>query len=260
MSLCWRGRDADARGAPDVSLHGRIDDSRGTNREEQMDGQANFHRRTMLAGAAAALLRPARAGAQSASPASSITVATIGDPGSLDPMPFTADLVSEIDQHIHETLYIFDPSLHFHPVLAAALPDTSADGRQYTIRLRTDARFHDGTTMNADDVVASLQRWMRLSPRGRLGGEYVDSVVASTPSSVVMTLKRPYAPMLALLAYPNGAAAIMPKRLASAPDPLKEFVGTGPYKLIEYKPDQYIRLAKVPDYVSPSGSADGYAG
>ena len=75
-----------------------------------------------------------------------------------------------------------------------------------------------------------------------------------------MTLKRPYAPMLALLAYPNGAAAIMPKRLATAPDPLKEFVGTGPYKLIEYKPDQYIRLAKVPDYVSPPGPANGYAG
>ena len=56
-----------------------------------------------------------RAEAQSASPGSSITVATVGDPGSLDPMPFTADLVSEIDQHIHETLYIFDPSLHFFP-------------------------------------------------------------------------------------------------------------------------------------------------
>ena len=32
-----------------------------------------------------------------------------------------------------------------------------------------------------------------------------------------MTLKQPYAPLLALLAYPNGAAAIMPKRLAAAP-------------------------------------------
>jgi peptide/nickel transport system substrate-binding protein len=93
-----------------------------------------------------------------------------------------------------------------------------------------------------------------------LGGEYVDSVAVSSPSSVEMTLKRPYAPMLALLAYPNGAAAIMPKRLATAPDPLKEFIGTGPYKLIEYRPDQYIRLAKVPDYVSPPGLANGYAG
>ncbi len=229
-----------------------------------MHRQARIHRRTLLpwglAAGATALLPWGRAHAQSTSPASAITIATVGDPGSLDPMPFTADLVSEIDQHIHETLYIFDPSLHFFPVLAAALPEVAADGKQYSIKLRTDARFHDGSTMVADDVVTSLQRWMRLSPRGRLIGEYVDSVAASSPSSVVMMLKRPYAPLLALLAYPNGAAAIMPKRLATAPDPLKEFIGTGPYKLIEYKPDQYIRLAKVPDYVSPSGPADGYAG
>jgi peptide/nickel transport system substrate-binding protein len=175
-------------------------------------------------------------------------------------MPFTADLVSEIDQHIHETLYIFNPALEFFPLLAAALPTISTDGKQYTIGLRAGVRFHDGTTMNAGDVVASLQRWMRLSPRGRLGAEYVESVVANGPSTVVMTLKRPYAPMLALLAYPNGAAAIMPKRLATAPDPLREFIGTGPYRLIEYKPDQYIRLAKMPDYISPPGAASGYAG
>ena len=132
-----------------------------------MDRQAKFHRRMLLAGGAATLLPWQHGRAQSTSSASSITVATVGDPGSLDPMPFTADLVSEIGQHIHETLYIFDPSLHFFPVLAAALPDTSADGKRYTIALRTNARFHDGTTMGADDVVASLQRWMRLSPRGR---------------------------------------------------------------------------------------------
>ncbi len=225
-----------------------------------MNQQPKFHRRTLLAAGATTLLPWSHASAQSAPSASVATIATVGDPASLDPMPFTADLVSEIDQHIHETLYIFDPSLHFFPLLASALPDISPDGKRYTINLRTDARFHDGTTMNADDVVTSLQRWMRLSPRGKTVGAYVDSIAASNPTTVVMTLKQPYAPLLALLAYPNGAAAIMPKRLATAPDPLKEIVGTGPYKLIEYKPDQYIRLAKFADYVSPPGPAAGYAG
>jgi peptide/nickel transport system substrate-binding protein len=223
-----------------------------------MEQPATLPRRTVLAAGASAALPWVPARAQST--ASVITIATVGDPGSLDPMPFTADLVSEIDQHIHETLYIFDPGLHFFPLLAAALPEISADGRQYVIKLRTGVRFHDGSTMDAEDVVTSLRRWMRLSPRGRLGGEYVDSVTAQDEGTVVVGLKRPYAPLLALLAYPNGAAAIMPKRLATAPDPLKEFVGTGPYKLIEYKPDQYIRLAKFGDYVSPPGPASGYAG
>jgi peptide/nickel transport system substrate-binding protein len=222
-----------------------------------MDQPALLRRRAVLTAGATALLPWSSTLAQSGSVA---TIATVGDPGSLDPMPFTADLVSEIDQHIHETLFIFDPKLHFFPLLAASLPEISADGKQYHIKLRTDARFHDGTPMAADDVVTSLQRWIRLSPRGKLAGEYVDSITATDPAGILLTLKRPYAPLLALLAYPNGAAAIMPKRLATAPDPLKEFIGTGPYKLIEYKPDQYIRLAKFADYVSPPGPAAGYAG
>ncbi len=222
-----------------------------------MNTLVTLDRRSVLAGAAATLLPTAGPRAQAPTIA---TIATIGDPGSLDPMPFTADLVSEIDQHIHETLYIFDPSLQFHPVLAAAMPEVSPDGRDYTIRLRTDARFHDGTMMNADDVAASLQRWLRLSPRGRLGGEYVETVTAADAATVRLHLKKPYAPLLALLAYPNGAAAIMPRRLATAPDPLREFIGTGPYSLIEYKPDQYVRLAKFPQYASPPGTPNGYAG
>src|SRR5271170_3065876 len=112
-----------------------------------MDRLASPERRLVLAAAASALL-PAGARAQSTSVAN---IATIGDPGSIDPMPFTADLVSEIDQHIHETLFIFDPALNFFPVLAAAMPTIAADGRQYTIPLRTDAMFHDGSTMVADD-------------------------------------------------------------------------------------------------------------
>jgi peptide/nickel transport system substrate-binding protein len=88
----------------------------------------------------------------------------------------------------------------------------------------------------------------------------VESITAGDPATVVLKLERPYAPLLALLGYPNGAPAIMPKRLATAPDPLKEFIGTGPYRLIDYKPDQYIRLAKFADYASPPGPANGYAG
>jgi peptide/nickel transport system substrate-binding protein len=102
-----------------------------------MEQPATLPRRTVLAAGASAALPWVPARAQST--ASVITIATVGDPGSLDPMPFTADLVSEIDQHIHETLYIFDPGLHFFPLLAAALPEVSAAGKQYSIKLRTDA-------------------------------------------------------------------------------------------------------------------------
>lgn len=228
--------------------------------EEPVERLVSPQRRLLLATAGSALLPGIMVRAQTAGGTSVANIATIGDPGSLDPMPFTADLVSEIDQHMHETLYIFDPSLNFLPVLASAMPAISDGGKQYTILLRNDVRFHDGSLMVAEDVVASLLRWVRLSPRGRTIGDYVEAISIPNANTIVIRLKRPYAPLVALLAYPNGAAAIMPKRLATAPEPLKEYVGTGPYRFVEYKPDQYVRVAKFADYVSPPGKPDGYAG
>ena len=73
-------------------------------------------------------------------------------------------------------------------------------------------------------------------------------------------MKQPYSPLLNLLAFPNGSPQIMPKQFATAPDPLKDFIGTGPFKLIEYKPDTWVRVDKFAQYVSPLGKTDGYVG
>ena len=73
-------------------------------------------------------------------------------------------------------------------------------------------------------------------------------------------LSRPYAPLLALLAMNNGAAAILPKAVAASAAPMGDPVGTGPYRFVEHKPDQYIRLARFDGYASPPGAPDGYAG
>jgi peptide/nickel transport system substrate-binding protein len=226
-----------------------------------MDRPSHPRRRFILAApAAAALVRSVPGWAQSAAETSILHVATVGEPGPLDPMAFTADLLSEIDQHIWEGLYIFDPNFHFAPLLASAMPTISHDGKQYVIALRDGVKFHDGSVLSAVDVVASLTRWMNRSPRGRLVQSFTAAIIAPDDRTVRIELKQPYAPLVALLAYPNGAAAIMPRRIAAAADPLKEFVGTGPFKLIEQKPDTYIRLARFDQYASPPGKPDGYAG
>jgi peptide/nickel transport system substrate-binding protein len=131
----------------------------------QLKQERSVRRRALILGSAASTLLPAwRARAQGISV---LNIATSGDPGPLDPTPVTSDLLSEITQLFYETLYIFGPDYGIAPLLAADLPEISEDGRRYVIRLRSGVPFHDGSTMNADDVVASLQRWARLSPRGR---------------------------------------------------------------------------------------------
>jgi peptide/nickel transport system substrate-binding protein len=225
-----------------------------------MERLASPGRRMMIAGALGAMLPLDRAHAQSTADASVLHIATVGEPGSLDPMADTSALLAELMQPMFELLYIFTPALQIEPLLASALPEISADGKQYTIPLRTDAHFHDGTMMTADDVVASMKRWIALSPRGRLVAQYVEALTAADPKTVNVTLKQAYAPLLALLAFPNGALVIIPKRLAEQPVPMREFIGTGPWKFLEHVPDQYVRVVKFNQYVSPPGRPNGYGG
>jgi peptide/nickel transport system substrate-binding protein len=225
-----------------------------------MERLASPERRLVIAGGLSAMLPLGEARAQTNAGTSVLNIATVGEPSTLDPMADTSGLLSELLQPMFELLYIFTPSLQLVPVLASGMPTISADGTQYTVPLRTDVRFHDGTMMTAEDVVASMKRWIAISPRGRLAAQYVTTVAAGGPSAVVLTLKQAYAPLLALLAFPNGAMVVVPKRLAEQPVPMKEFIGTGPWKFLEHVPDRYVRVVKFDQYASPPGKPDGYAG
>lgn len=193
---------------------------------------------------------PARGGAAN--------LAMIAEPQTLDPMVTTADLVGTIMQHVYEPLYTFDASWNVAPMLAESLPTVAKDGLTYTIALRKGVKLHNGRELNADDVVASLQRWMELSPRGKSVGKEVASLAAKGPHSVEIRLKAVYAPLLAQLALPSGMAAIMAKE-SIAPQ-LKEFVGTGPYKFKERRPDQFTVLVRHEAYAARKEAASGYAG
>src|SRR5918912_3774045 len=120
-----------------------------------------------------------------------IVVATIGEPPTLDPVGVTADLVSIISQHIFETLYTFDSEWKVIPLLAAGPPVIGGDGKSFTIPLRKGVRFQNGREMTADDVVASLERWTKLSPRGKTTAGVITAIAAKDPATVEISLARP---------------------------------------------------------------------
>ena len=142
----------------------------------------DISRRAFGAGLAgtAALAASGRAWAQSPSDGV-IDVATIGEPGPLDPTVATSDLVSIITQHVFETLFCFDGAWQVRPLLADGLPTMSPDAKSYAIKLRSGVHFHDGSPMTSDDVVASLQRWLKLSPRGKQAASSVSAVATDGP-------------------------------------------------------------------------------
>jgi len=220
-----------------------------------MTGLRNLSKRiltTLLV--SAALVAPAAA-------QSSINVAIIGEPDTLDPMVSTKDVVSIVTQHMVETLYTFDKSWAVAPLLAADMPTISADGLEYRIPLRQGITFQDGTSMDSTDVVDSLKRWTQVATRGKTVVDKIESIEADGPYTVVIKMKVPYAPLLSLLAFSNSAAAIYPDEIVKgAGDTLSKVVGTGPYEVADHVPDQYLQLKRFDGFVPRDDAASGWAG
>ena len=185
--------------------------------------------------------------------AGTIDVAIIGEPDTFDPMISTKDVVSIVTQHFVETLYTFDEAWSVVPLLAADMPTIGEDGLTYVIPLREGVTFHDGSSMDSADVVASVQRWLEVASRGMAVADRVASVEATGPFEVTLTLTEPYSPLLSLLAFSNSAAAIYPEEIV-APE-IETVIGTGPYRLEAHEPDQYTQLVRFEDYTQPTGAA-----
>jgi len=217
-----------------------------------------FLQRPLVLALATAVLSTAGGAALAQGARNYATLAMVAEPQTLDPMASTADLVGTIMQHVFEPLYTFDAKWAVVPMLAESLPKISADGKTYTIAIRKGVMLHSGRELTADDVVASLQRWMDTSPRGKAVGKELESMKVKGPLSVELVLKGPYAPLVSQLALPSGMAAIMAKE--SIASPLVNFVGTGPYKFKERKPDAYVLLTRFDKYSARKEPASGYGG
>ena len=190
-----------------------------------------------------------------------LKAAMIGEPPTLDLHWTTAVITQEITFHVYESLFTYDANFAPVPMLAESYTLTP-DGRRYTIPLRKGVRFHNGKEMTSADVVASLNRWGKVATTGKAVWRAVEAVEARDPYTVVIHLKEPSGSLLYALASPNNGAAIHPREvIAAAGDgQIKEFIGTGPYRFVEHRPDRHIKLARFKDYAARSEAPNGYGG
>jgi peptide/nickel transport system substrate-binding protein len=187
--------------------------------------------------------------------------AMIGEPPTLDLHTTTAVIVQQIMWHVYETLYTYDKNYEAIPLLVESHA-VSDKGRTYTFQLRRGVKFHTGKEMTSADVVASLQRWGKLATPGKAVWRNVESVEAKGPHTVVMYLKEPSGALLMGLARPNNGAVIYPKEVvdAAGETPVKQFVGTGPYRFVEHRPDRHVRVARFKEYAARADAPDGFGG
>jgi peptide/nickel transport system substrate-binding protein len=188
-----------------------------------------------------------------------LTVATIGEPPTLDLQATTTVLTYEIMWHVSETLFAFDRGWTPVPHLAET-HKISNRGLLHTIGLRKGVKFHNGKEMTAADVVASLKRWGQVASLGRVIWSDVDSVEAIDAYTVAIQLKQPSASLIFGLA--ETAAVIHPRDLVegAGPGQLKEFIGTGVYRFVEHKPDRHIKLVRFKEYAARAEPPNGFSG
>jgi peptide/nickel transport system substrate-binding protein len=187
-----------------------------------------------------------------------LRVAIPADPPSIDPHATTSTIVHEINSHLAEMLYASDGDGVIQPMLAAALPVISDDTLTYTIALRQGVLFHDGSTLTADDVVASLQRWQRIG-RGKTAIAKVTSIEAPDANTVVLRLSEPLGILTATLGNAEFAPVIYPRAQveAAGDDPIAEPIGTGPYRFKEWRRGERVVVERFPDYVGLDAPASG---
>ncbi|MGY4291112.1 peptide/nickel transport system substrate-binding protein [Bradyrhizobium sp. LM2.7] len=127
--------------------------------------------------------------------------------------------------------------------------ETSADGKEMTIKLRPNVKFHDGEPLDAEAAKFAIERHMTLPTSFRKSElASVDHVEVVDPLTIKLVLKTPYSPLIAQLTDRSGMM-VSPKAAKEAGDKFGLHpVCAGPYKFVERIQQDRIVFEKFADY------------
>ncbi|WP_099204119.1 ABC transporter substrate-binding protein [Scatolibacter rhodanostii] len=137
--------------------------------------------------------------------------------------------------NVFEGLVKPDTDGNLQPALAESY-QVEEGGLKYTFPIRTGVKFHNGATLTAEDVVYSLEI---AKEQGFTGLDQIDTIIADG-NTVVITLTAPDTYFLPFL-----TVGVVPKDYT---DRENKPIGTGPFSLESYTPQQNIVLVKNKDY------------
>ena len=193
-----------------------------------------------------------------------LIVGTTDTINTLDPAKCYNYFCGNILNNAGQTLLSYDAKTsELTPQLAAEMPQISDDGKTYTFKLRQGVTFQDGSKMTSEDVKFSLERanWMNHPEGAGFLLDGIESIEAPDPTTVVIQLSGADITFGAKLAY--TVATIVPSDSYPAPTKAlpddespeayekyvkEDFVGTGPYKIKEFRENQSITLTAFDGY------------
>src|SRR5712672_2468953 len=198
-----------------------------------------------LAATTAALLLSLGAGVHAQT---TLRIGLAEDPDMLDPTLVRTYVGRIVFATFCDKLFDIDEKLNIVPQLALS-HETSADGKEMTIKLRPNVKFHDGEPFDAEAAKYSLERHLNFPTSFRKPElASLDHVDVVDPLTIKLVLKSPFSPLIAQLTDRAGMM-VSPKAARAEGDKfgLKP-VCAGPYKFVERVQQDRIVFEKFADY------------
>lgn len=185
---------------------------------------------------------------------------------SFDPAQAYDYFGSEVIFNTAETLVTYAPNAtEPSPKLAAAMPEVSPDGLEYTFELRPGVTFHDGTPVNSQAVKFSLLRAKEFGAKDPESAGFllsgIKAIATPSPTTVRILLEQPNVTFLSRLAYSVASIVSVEAYKDHVLSGTEEagpavtalyksdtIVGSGPYRLVQYKEKESLSFEANPDY------------
>ena len=172
-----------------------------------------------------------------------------GSPDTLNPGAAVLSEAYTIFGLVFDTMYTLQLDGSFKLSLAESM-STSDDGLVYTYKIRDGVKFHDGQPLTAEDVAFTYHLYQDTEGYPWMGDylAYFDSIEATADNEVVITLSEAIPNIDAQLVF----LYVLPKHIWENEDAVEfenfAMIGSGPFKMAEYKPNEFVHLAKNADY------------
>ena len=157
---------------------------------------------------------------------------------------------SQIIWTMFNCLVRFDGNMNIVPDLAQSW--TTPNDTTYRFKLYPGIKFHDGEDCTAEDVVYSLERVRNPATGSPNQGKLseVSEIKAVDKLTVEIKTKRPFAPLLSYLCNARTGTQIVSRKAVEklGADFGKKPVGTGPFKMVDWKPGEKVEFAKHDQY------------
>ena len=207
-----------------------------------------------------------------------LRIAVLANPPNLDPVEASDTTSNALIRNICSTLIGLDDNLALAPDLCEALPELAPDGVTYTFRLRGGVKFHNGREMTAEDVKYSLQRlaepwskrfWIIDHVKGAAEARKkmvdrkmdrgdpqtpIEGIEVLDPRTVRITLSTPQ-PLFTLFIAMSNASVVPREEVERLKQRFgRELVGTGKFRLGEWKDNAFVVLERFDGYFGPRPS------